>query len=73
LLVDRAPQIDHLAIKFHVHIVEVPAPMAEAAHATNALPADVAGEHRPEAVPSHPHSLVAEIYPAFEQQVLDIA
>ena len=31
-LVDCAPQLDHLPIQLHVHFVEVPAPVPEAAH-----------------------------------------
>ena len=40
--------------------------------AREALTADVAGKHRPEPIPPHPHGLVAQIDPALEQQVLDV-
>ena len=33
LLVDRSPQVYHLTIHPNVHLVEVPLPMAKAAHA----------------------------------------
>ena len=72
LLCDCAPQVDHLAIEIHVHLVEVPAPLTEAPHPAHPLAADVACEHRPEPVPSHPHSLVAQVDTALERQFLDV-
>jgi hypothetical protein len=71
-LVDRAPQLDHLAIQFHVHLIKVPAPMPEAAHPADPLAPDVAGEHGTEPVPPHPHRLVAQVDPALKQEVLDV-
>ena len=50
-LVDCAPQVDHLAIELHVHLIKVPAPLEEVAHARDALPADVACEQRTKPVP----------------------
>ena len=41
-------------------------------HAVNALPADLGGEHRPEAVPPEPHRLVADINPALGQQIFNV-
>jgi hypothetical protein len=32
LVIDRAPQVDHLTVQLHVHFVEVPLPVAETAH-----------------------------------------
>ena len=69
-LVDRAPQVDHLPIDLHVHLVEVPVP--EAAHAAHPLPPDVAGEQRPEPVPPHPHRLATQVDPALEQQIFHV-
>ena len=46
--------------------------LPEAAHLAHALTTDVTGKHRPKSVPPHPHGLMAEVYPALEQQVLDI-
>ena len=71
-LVDGAPQVDHLAVQLHVHLVEMPAPLFETAHRTHPLAADVASEQQTEPVPPHPHRLVADVDPAFEQQVLDV-
>ena len=52
-LIDRAPQVDHLAIQLHVHLVKVPAPLAETLHPAHPLPADVAGEQWTEPAPPH--------------------
>ena len=38
-------QIMPLAVDFHKHLVEVPAPLGILPHAPNALPADFSGEH----------------------------
>ena len=54
LVVDGASEIDHLAVQLHVHFVEVPPPVAEAAHAADACPADAAGEERTGPVPPEP-------------------
>ena len=61
LVIDRSPQIHHLAIELDVYLVEVPAPMAEPTHVGNALPADVTGEHRAEPVPPEAHRLMADV------------
>ena len=47
--------------------------MLEAAHAANALAPNVPSEQRPELVPPHPQLLVAQIDPALEEEVLDVA
>lgn len=51
LTVDRARQVDHLAVQLDVQLVDVPGPMAKASYPAHPLPPDLAGEHRPEAVP----------------------
>jgi hypothetical protein len=70
-VIDRAPQIDHLAVQFHVHLVEMPLPLPEAAHPVNPLPPDVGSEQRTEAVPLQPHCLMAQVDAALKQQVLN--
>jgi len=72
LVIDRAPQVDHLAIELHVHLVEVPAPVPEAPHAADPLAPNVRREQQTEPVPPVPHRLMADVDPALEQQVLDI-
>jgi len=64
---------DDLTIELDVQFVEAPLPRLEAAHAVYPLPADVGSEQRAEPVPPEPHRLVANIYPALEQEILDIA
>jgi hypothetical protein len=31
-VIDRAPEIDHLAVELHIHHVEVPSPVSKPAH-----------------------------------------
>ena len=51
----------HLAIHLHVHLIEMPTPMARPAHLESTLPTDVAGEQRAEPVPPEPHRLMADV------------
>ena len=62
LVIDGPPQIVLFAVDLHEDLVEVPAPMGMGPHAVNELPADLSGEHRPEAVRPEPTvSLLASI------------
>ena len=72
LVIDRSPEVDHLAVELHVHLIEMPSPVPEAAHRRHALPADVASEHGAEPVPPHSDGLVADVDAVLEQQVPDI-
>ena len=72
-VVDGAPQVDQLTTQLHVHLIKVSAPLPEALHPPHPLPTDVGGEQRPKPVPPVPHRLAAEIDPALEQQVFDVA
>ena len=47
--------------------------MAEASHAADPLPPDISREHRTKPVPPQTNGLVADVDPALEQQVFDIA
>jgi hypothetical protein len=40
VLVDRTPQLMHLATDLHLHLVKVPVPMAKALHPRHPLSAD---------------------------------
>ncbi len=51
LVIDRTPEIDHIAVQIDVHLVEMPTPVSDASHGLNPLASDVGGEHRPEPVP----------------------
>lgn len=72
LMVDDAPKVMLLPIDHHKHLVEVPAPVTEPAHLRHTLATDLRGEHGAEPVPPKPHSLVANVDPALEQQVLNV-
>ena len=73
LLVDRASQVDHLAIELHVHLIEMPPPMTKASHAVSPLTANVAREQRAESVPPEAHRLMADVDPTLMEQILDVA
>lgn len=51
LLIDCAPEVHHLTVNLHVHLVEVPTPVTKAVHPTYPLATDVAGKHRDEPIP----------------------
>ena len=72
-LVDSAPQIAHLAIHLHVDLVEVPAPVTEAAHVADPLTADVCCEQRTKPVPPEADSFVADIDTALVKQIFDVS
>ncbi len=61
-----------LAIDLYVDLINVPAPVAEAAHPAHPLAAYVRGEYRAEAIPPQPHCLMAEVYSALVEQVLHV-
>src|SRR5215217_6881088 len=71
-MIDGTPQVAHLAIHLHVHLVEMPPPLAEAAHAAHPLPTDVACEQRAEPVPPVPHRLMTDVDATLCKQVFDV-
>ena len=71
-MIDRAPQVVRLTVDLHEHLVEVPAPMPEAAHRARPLSPDVAGKHRTEPVPPKADGFVTQIDAALEQEVFDV-
>ena len=72
-MIDRAPQVMHLAVDLHIDLVEVPTPMGNALHPTDTLSPNGSCEHRAEPVPPEPDCLMEKVDAAFEQQILDIA
>lgn len=72
LVIDRAPELDHLAVELHVHLVEVPAPMPKPPHVVHPPPSDLPGKERTEPVPPEAHGLMAKVIATLEQQVLDV-
>jgi hypothetical protein len=71
-MIDRSPEIDHLPVDPDVLLVEVPLPVSKPAHSADPLTPDVSSEKWPEAVPPLPHSLMANIDAALEQEILDV-
>jgi hypothetical protein len=51
----------------------MPAPVAQGLHPLDPLSADLGREHRTEAVPPKPDSLMTDLDTAFMQVVLDVA
>jgi hypothetical protein len=72
-VVNGAPQVNHLAVELHVHLVQVPTPVPKASHSADPLAANVSGEQRPEPVPPVPNGFVANVDAALEQKVFDVA
>ena len=72
-MINRTPEVIRLAVYLHEHLVEVPFPVPEAAHAIDPLAAYLACKHRPEPIPPETHRLVANVDAALEQQILDVA
>ena len=71
-MINGAPQVMHLTVDLHVHLIKASSPMAKALHPADALSANVAGEQRAEPLPPEPDCLMANIDPALEQQVFDV-
>ncbi|WP_254913729.1 hypothetical protein [Sphingobium sp. Z007] len=72
-MIDGAPEVDHLAVDLHVHLVKVPASTAKPPHPADPLPADVASEQRTEPVPPQAHCLMTDVDTPFEQQVFYVS
>ena len=72
-MVDSSPKIVGLAIDLHKDLIEVPLPLRDLAHVARSADADLAGEHRAETVHPLPHALVANVDPAFVEEVFNIA
>ena len=73
LMIDGAPEIAELAVDLHKDLIQTPAPLRIAAHVRDASLADLCGEHRAKPVLPEPDRLMADVDPAFGQQVLDVA
>ena len=71
-MIDRPPEIMHLAVDLHIYLVEVPSPMAKAAHRAHTSSTDVASKHRAKSFPPQAHSLMADVDATLEQQILDV-
>lgn len=61
-----------VAVDHHEHLVDVLARVRKCPHAIHVIVSNLGGEHRSKSSPPEPHGLVAELYAALMQQVLDI-
>src|SRR5271154_555534 len=66
--IDGAPQIDHAAVDFQVHLIQMPSRMG-----LGSAFAQVCCDHRSEMVHPASNGLVGDHDPAFRQQILDVA
>ena len=73
LMIYRPPQVVDLAVDLHEDLIQMSLPIRVTAHSLSSAPADFGGEKRAEPVPPKPDRLVADIYPAFVQKVLDVS
>lgn len=72
-MIDRQPHVVTLTVDLHKHLVEVPLPLPETLHPAHALTPNIGSKQRAETVPPQPHGFMANVDPALEQQVLDVA
>jgi len=72
-MIDSPPEIAGLAVDLHEHLIQVPSPLDEAAHARNPLLSDLGREHRTKPVPPKSDGLMADVDPALSQEILDIS
>ncbi len=68
-----APKVVTLAIHLHEHLVHVPLPFRECAKLLDAFSSDFRSKHRAEPIPPISDGFMADIDPAFVQQIFDIS
>ena len=71
LVIDGPPEVVHLAVDLHEHLVEVPSPLARAHPLDPALP-NLGCKHRAEPMPPEPDRLMAHVDAALVGQILYI-
>lgn len=69
LLIYGSPEVEHLPIDPHIHLVQMPPPMPETPHVAHSLAPDIGRGHATEAVPPQPDRFMADIDPTFEEQI----
>lgn len=72
-VINGPPKIVLFAVELYERLIKVPAPLAIAAHAANALPPNVSRKDWTKPISPQPHRLKANIDPALEQQVFHAA
>ena len=71
-MIDGPPQVVGDTVDLHENLVEVSPPVGQGPPSLDPLATDLGGEHWAEAVPPAAHSLVADLDPAFVQQIFDV-
>lgn len=72
-MVDSSPEIVLDTVDFHEDLIEMPLPLSVLAHVGGALRSDLAGENRTKSINPKPNTLMADIDPAFMEQVFDVS
>ena len=73
LMVDGTPQIVRLPTDLHEDFVQMPLPLRRLSHSFRLMFSDLVREVNTEAIYPMPDRFVADVDPAFMQQVLDIS
>ena len=60
-------------IDLHENLIEMPLPLSMLAHVGSTLRSDLTSEDRAEPIHPSPYAFVADVDPAFVEQVFDIA
>jgi len=66
------PEVVHLAVDLHEHLVQVPLPVRICAHLADPFLADLCGKYWAKSLPPKPNRLVADVDAAFVQEVLHV-
>jgi hypothetical protein len=72
LVIDRLPEVVHLAVDLHQHLVQVPSALRICAHPADPIFADLCPEHRAKSVPPKPDRLVTDGDASLVLQIFDI-
>jgi hypothetical protein len=73
LMIDGPPEIAELAVDLHEDLIQMPTPLDVPAHMRNPALSDLGSEHRAKPVPPKTDGLMADVDPAFGQEILDVA
>jgi hypothetical protein len=71
-MVNGSPQVVRLSVNSYEHFVQMPLPVRICTKLLNPFSSDLRGEQRAKSVPPEPHRFMADIDPAFVQQILHI-
>ena len=72
-VVDGSRKVMVNPIDLHKGLIKVPSPLSMLTHGSRAFRSDLAREDRTEAIDPEPHALMADVDPAFVQQVFHIS